>query len=744
LLYCNALFSASTLPSNQYTKGFSMALLRTTLSIAMANAIAIALSAHAQSPQRVEPVTVTAKSAPVLDIDNTDVGGFNTPMAKTPQSITVFGSDLLSATAAQTLSHVLKLDASLSDSYNTTGYIESLSVRGFLLTQENNFRRNGLAVSNYGPIALENKERIEVLKGVAGLQSGVSAPGGLVNYVTKVPLKTAFTTATLGIDEYGGAKAQIDANALLGSVGVRVNAAVERLRSQFDGADGSRQFVSIALATALTQNTSLSADIEHHKRSQPSVPGQGLLDKNNDGVGESFPAIINPRLNLNSQQWSLPFESTTTTAQIALNHRFNETWTARVAASAQSSRINDRIAFPDGCSNATTNVYPGLCANGDVDIYDFRSENEKRNVSSWDAHINGKVSTGSIDHTLKFGVSGHNVRTDLPPLQAYNYVGSTNIYTPVLVPADPTLKDLNTDTRERTLGGYASIQSNLTTTIQSFAGARISKLNRSSERSDGSRAIAYDQTVTTPWAGISYSPSREAMIYASWGQGVELEAVPNRSSRFVNFGELLPALKSKQTEIGMKWQADTRLLITGALFSIEKPYADDIVQADGRSLRVAGGKFARHRGVELAATGRVSDALSLQASAMLLNAKYTRAIDPSLVGERVTNVPRLKTSLFADYKIAAVPGLAINALVTFENGKTVNTDGSVALPSAWQIDAGVRYQHQLMGKSALWRLNIENITNRTYWREAPTQYWGGVYLFPSTPRTLRASVTMDF
>ena len=102
------------------------------------------------------------------------------------------------------------------------------------------------------------------------------------------------------------------------------------------------------------------------------------------------------------------------------------------------------------------------------------------------------------------------------------------------------------------------------------------------------------------------------------------------------------------------------------------------------------------------------------------------------------------TSLFADYKIAALPGLAINALATFENGKNVTADGSVTLPRAWQLDAGLRYQQVIAGKSTLWRLNVENLTNRIYWREAPTQYWGGIYLFPSTPRTVRASVTVDF
>ena len=118
------------------------------ISAASAASTAFAQSQAAAAPQRVEPITVTAKSAPILDAENADVGGFNAPLAKTPQSITVIGADLLASTGAQTLSQVLKLDASLADAYNTTGYIESLSIRGFLLDQAGNFRRNGLATSN--------------------------------------------------------------------------------------------------------------------------------------------------------------------------------------------------------------------------------------------------------------------------------------------------------------------------------------------------------------------------------------------------------------------------------------------------------------------------------------------------------------------------------------------------------------------------------------------------------------------
>ncbi len=713
-------------------------------------ATSLALAQTNTTPQTLESITVTAVATqePVLDADNADVGGFNTPLAKMPQSVTVIGTDLLSATATQSLSQALKLDASLSDSYNTTGFMDSMAVRGFLLDQNSSYRRNGLAISNYLPLALENKERIEVLKGVAGMQNGVSSPGGLVNYVTKVPQQEDFTTASFGGDQYGTAKVHLDANRMLGNVGVRLNVAGEKLDNQFNN-DGNRQFVSLALATALTPQTSISADLEYHRKTQPSVPGFGLLDSNSDGLGDTLPAV-NQRFNFNSQSWSQPMEYNTTTAELALKHSFNADWQARASVNTQRSHINDRVAFPDGCP--TTGAWFGLCANGDVGLYDWRSEGEQRNMSAWDAHVDGKFTAIGIQHNARLGLAGNVFSVDVPAIGAFNYVGTTNIYTPIALPANPTPSWPNTNSRERSVQSYASISSALTSNLQSFVGLRTSSLRRSSKLGYDAEVVI-DQTITTPWAGLALSPTEQLMTYISWGQGVELEAVinPPFQDMFTNPGQPLPALKSEQTEVGLKWQANTRLLFTAAAFSINKPYADNVATNIPSSIpnqflvtRVAGAKTARHRGLELALSGRVDEALSLQLSAMALDARYTAAVNPALVGQRVTNVPRLKTSLFADYKIRALPGLALNALASYESGKTVTADGSVELPSTWQLDVGASYSQRLAGQTALWRVNVENLTDRIYWREAPTASWGGTYLFPSTPRTLRASVTVYY
>jgi len=698
---------------------------------------------HAQQNSTVlSGVTVTSKAAPILDAETAEVGGLGTSLWKTPQTIAVLGADILSATGATTLSQAIKLDASLADSYNTTGYIESMSVRGFLLDPKSNYLRNGLVISSYAPLAMENKERVEVLKGVSGLQSGVSSPGGLVNFVTKVPQQGSFHTLNLDSDSMGGVKLHMDSNSQWGALGVRLNGVAEKMESHFSQASGRRELLSLALSGNLTPDTQLNVDLEYHHKRQASVPGLGLLDRNGDGLGDTLPSGVNPRLNLNDQPWSLPFDATTTAMQFTLKSRLSNQWAAQMSMGMQRSLIHDRIAFPDGCSNATNYVYPGLCANGDVDVYDFRSEGEQRTSWGWEARASREMQALGVRHQFTMGVGVSGSQDDLPALQAYNYVGSTNIFSPAVLPADPTLTELNTNSRQRATHGFATLTSSLGETVQTVIGFRSTALARSSARSDSSRAVSLQQEVSTPWLAATWQPTPRNSLYASWGQGVELESVPNRPNRYTNYGETLPALKSEQVELGWKWLIHPRYTLSTAVFSIDKPYADDLAGV-GLPTRVVGEKTARHRGLEMALSGKLSPMLSLQSTLSVLDARFTSALDPTWVGQRVTNVPKTKASVFADYKFADFPGLSFQSLLVVEDGKTATVNGTAVLPLAWQWDTGIAYAQRVSGTTLRWRLGIDNVTDRIYWREAPTQSWGGVYLFASTPRTIRTRVSMD-
>jgi iron complex outermembrane receptor protein len=67
-------------------------------------------------------------------------------------------------------------------------------------------------------------------------------------------------------------------------------------------------------------------------------------------------------------------------------------------------------------------------------------------------------------------------------------------------------------------------------------------------------------------------------------------------------------------------------------------------------------------------------------------------------------------------------------------------DASIMLGAWTRLDAALRYNTRLGGAPTTWTLAVENLTDRRYFKESPSQY-GHVYLFPGAPRTFRISMT---
>ena len=243
-------------------------------------------------------VTVSGRADPLPA-----VGGWgDIPLSKLPFQASVFGAELLRERGAQRLSDITRLDPSVSDAYNTEGYWDYLTVRGFVIDNRFNYRRDGLPINAETSIPLDNKERIEVLKGTSGLQAGTSAPGGLVNLVVKRPLDTPLRQAQLSWREKGSVGASVDISQRFGSdqaFGLRLNAAAGQLSPQLRNAKGERHVLALAGDWRLGSQTLIEAEFETSHRSQPSVPGFSLL-------GNSLPAAGDPRINLNNQPWSQP------------------------------------------------------------------------------------------------------------------------------------------------------------------------------------------------------------------------------------------------------------------------------------------------------------------------------------------------------------------------------------------------------------------------------------------------------
>ncbi|HKX42366.1 MAG TPA: TonB-dependent receptor plug domain-containing protein, partial [Burkholderiaceae bacterium] len=156
-----------------------------------ATPVAPAASAASAPAQQLAPVTITGRATPPATI----AGWGEQPLAKLPLQASVYTREALKDAGGKRVSDLVSFDPAISDAYNTEGYWDYLTVRGFVIDNRYNYRRDGLPINAETSIPLDNKSRIEVLKGTSGLQAGTSAPGGLVNLVVKRPTDAPIRSA---------------------------------------------------------------------------------------------------------------------------------------------------------------------------------------------------------------------------------------------------------------------------------------------------------------------------------------------------------------------------------------------------------------------------------------------------------------------------------------------------------------------------------------------------------------------
>ncbi|MDB5873840.1 MAG: TonB-dependent receptor, partial [Ramlibacter sp.] len=570
------------------------------------------------------------------------------------------------------------------------------------------------------------------LKGTSGIQAGTSAPGGLVNYVVKRPTEQDLREVKLEMTSRASVLAAVDLGGRFGAdraFGYRLNVAQEQLRPLTRDIDGNRSLVALATDWRISHDSVLEAEIEWSRKSQASQVGFSLL-------GNALPAPVDPRLNLNNQPWSQPSVFDAMTGTLRFSQALNADWRWSAQLGTQHLKNDDYTAFPFGCS--AEGNYDRYCSDGTFDFYDFRSENEKRRQDAASLSLKGKVATGTMAHDLSFGLLTSKVRNRFQP-QAYNWVGIGNVQGTAIVPPDPTLTYESTNRDERSVELSAQDAMRWNDRVTTWLGVRHTRLRRASVMTDGSAPTSYDQHLTTPWVAASYKLTPAVMLYASHGQGVESEVAP-ANPLYANAGRPLPALKSRQTEVGVKSESQN-LRWSAALFDIARPVSGDTGSCDlpGTCIRQTDGQ-ARHRGLELAA-GAQSGPWALDGGVTLIDAKREgSAIDPSLNGKRPVNVPNQIVRAGVGYRVASLPGLTIQGTASHEGHRAVLPDESIMLPGWTRFDAALRYETKLGGVATTWTFGIDNIAGKRYWKESPSQF-GHVYLYPGAARTVRLSVT---
>lgn len=691
----------------------------TILALALFQVFPAVCAAQETDEQVMQAVRITAAKAQGFAPRTVEAGSFRgSDVMDVPSTVNVVTREVLELQAAGGLYDALRNTAGVTRQQNGGDTWDQLVIRGIAVENRTNYRLNGsLPVMNFSQVPMEDKERVEVLKGATALYYGFTSPAGVVNFVTKRAGSVPVTSLGLTLDQHGSAVASADVARRFGErqeFGVRINAAGGTLGAFLDRVgNGNRGFASAALDWRASARLRLRADLEYDKRRVTEQAGITLPTAVNGVI--TLPHAVDPR-RLVGPDWAI-FNAETRNAQVRADLALSDAWALTVEAGHSEMARDRRLALFRFTNAASVTTGAGrITGNMQHHVVD---SNMAR------AELAGAFATGPVAHDVTLGATGTGKGQD-PIYQANYTIPAQNLYDPVPVakvtigafPATPTTAAL--DSRDK---GLYAIDRLSFGQWQAIAGVRAVQY-----RSDQG-ANHYDVSNTTPMAALVYRPSAEVSLYASTAEGLEEgETAPTGSA---NQNERLAPGVSRQKELGARWRTPAGLLLQAALFDIKRPgyytNAANVFTADGEQ---------HYRGLELAAQGKLARRLSWQGSAQVIDPAFQH-INAQYDGKLPENASRRTASTFLSYDVDALAGLSFNAGAYFTGRRPVNDLNQAFLGGNTLFTLGGRYVGLVAGKHTTWQINVDNAGDKRYWAGAGTRLSAGM------PRLVKLTMKVD-
>ncbi|MBD2342623.1 TonB-dependent siderophore receptor [Anabaena subtropica] len=598
------------------------------------------------------------------------------------------------------------------------GGIDQLGIRGFF--------GGGILVDGFkdgrgGIRETANVERIEVLKGPASVLYGGVEPGGVINLVTKQPLRDPYYNAEFSVGNFSTFRPSIDISGPINSD----RTLLYRLNSVYESSEGFRDFnqdiqrffISPTLKWEIGQATNVTFQFDYLNDERPF--DRGFLAFGNGILDIPLKRILGEPDDVRKVE-ELGFS-------YRLEHNFNDDWKIRNAFRYQSSDDFDYRAEPVSF-NETTGI---LSRN-------FRSNDDYGETYTLQTDVVGKFATGSINHTLLFGIdlaraTSGGTQKRLPG----GLTPSIDVFNPVYnaIPR-PGLEALtnvvrNNQNTSDSLGIFLQDQIALADNLKFLVGGRLDIVDQKSKNFlNDSESSQYD-TAITPRLGIVYQPIQPISLYASYSQSFQ----PNFGTSVD--GSVLEPERGTQYEVGVKSEfLDGRLAATLAAYHITK---SNIATTDPANpdFSVPIGK-QRNQGIEFNVAGQIQPGWNVIASYSYIDAEITESND-GLAGNQPPNVPFNTASLWTTYQLqsGSLQGLGFGLGLFYVGDRQGDTDNTYIIPGYLRTDAAIYYQRDN------WRagINIQNLFNEKYFQGAN---FGRVTIEPGAPLTVIGSFSVTF
>lgn len=628
-----------------------------------------------------------------------DIGKTGQSAREIPQSISVITRQQLDDRNLTKLEDALKSTTGVNITrLDGAGNYNSIQARGFDIGA---VLLDGLPIAqgpNYATaLDLSLYDRVEVLRGPAGLLQGAGEPGGAVNLVRKRALGTLRIAGGAQLGSDGLRRIDADLTGPLNAAGTlrgRVVVVEDRRDSFVDLLFSNKHAAYGTLELDIAPSTTLSVGYTRQRvrsmvdQGLPAYASGQLLD-----VPRS--TVVGTRANRQDMDTQDLFAE--------LEHRLDNGGLLK-AALRDVRRDN---FYRSGRANGA------VAANGDFafETVDLKGQLKDRSA---DLYLSTPFALAGRQHRLLLGAN-RNERDSGENNFAYGPRYTFNIFNPVY--ADMAYPQIVlpgfTSTTTRTENAlYGQAQFSVTDRLRLLAGGRLSWAEVKVQRnSDG-------QVTASTKPGRQYTPNVAAMFDLS----PQLTAYTSYAESFVvqsqldAAGQLLPARSAKQIEIGLKGEfLNKRLQTQAALFRIDdvnRAIADPVVT----NASIPGGEV-RSEGLELEVSGQVAPGWDLLAGYAYTRTEYLKAPTAQLGQVFAPLTPKHVVNLSSRYAFreGALRGFSLGGGISWRSGFYAQS-GAVRLESGRyalaQLQLGYAFNDHLdLG------LTVDNLFDKTYYEK---------------------------
>jgi iron complex outermembrane receptor protein len=619
---------------------------------------------------------------------------------ETPYSVHTYGSDRIEEEQQVTANQVLRHEPALTNVSTPGGFTGfNLSFRGFPSGADAiSFYGMGPGAMFSGSLGqLYSVERIEVVKGPSaglGSFSPSAAVGGSVNIVPKLPFDQSRSTVSLGVRERGIVSAHLDINRKLGDrTAVRLNLASEGGATFYRGRD-ERDVAALAFSQKIGQTVELILGYD-----QMRIRSEGYQNAFVLVPGVAVPKAPNPSRN-HFQKWTW-LEQEWNYGYASLRWNLAEDWNLFVQG---LYGIRRRPILSSGTALIRNEegellLRPNYLAKG-TRYKPFFGSN---------IFLNKRFVTGPWKHDLTLAHLSHGFKFMTAQGEQLATIPS-HLYHPIYVerPALATVavgpsSEVNASTQA------LSDDIQLSDELSLVLGVKSSVLRADSyDVETREKTLHRKDKGTTPFGGLSYRIGTQSMAYLSYAEGLERGGMAPASA--ANADEIMAPVRNHQFELGFKSEELQGVLLTAALFQIER----GLEYLDATSNIYEQNGLQRNRGLELNASGSVNASLNMQAGVLLLEPRIVRGEHGH--NKKAPGAPNMTLPFTLDYRWTESWSLSTSIL---HFGKQfIDPENSRSLKAWTRFDAGLRFSLRMAERPVTLQARVENIGNQRYWASA--------------------------